>query len=241
MSFEEKQSFGMSFLEKQSFGMSFEEKQPWGKTIYDVIEGSQISFNTKRAHITLLTNPHFGRMLFIDGVLQSAESDEKIYHKKLASLVPDCVKRVLVIGGAEGAVLRELFLLPLEEVVMVDWDEELVSHMRLQETFSNGAFEDSRLTLLFEDCSDYFDKSEEFDCIILDLLDANSDEEVEWLFDALLRCFKILRKGRIILNAGGNPEKILTLLKQRTCFFPEVHTIFVPSFQEIWHLITIDN
>jgi len=65
--------------------MSFEETQPWGKSTYIVLEGSAISFNTRRASINLITNPFFGRMLFIDGVLQSSTSDEEIYHKAITA------------------------------------------------------------------------------------------------------------------------------------------------------------
>ena len=51
----------------------------------------------------LLTNRYFGRMLFIDNVLQSTTSDEHIYHRTLVKegmgYIPS--PRVLIVGGAE--------------------------------------------------------------------------------------------------------------------------------------------
>jgi spermidine synthase len=86
------------------------ESQPWGKTIFDVEKGSKVSFKTIRAQVDIITNPYFGRMLFIDEVLQSSRADEEIYHlavtKSISANVP---ARVLIVGGSEGAVSRDLF------------------------------------------------------------------------------------------------------------------------------------
>ena len=125
--------------------MSFEETQPWGKTTYSVLEESAISFNTKRASINLITNPFFGRMLFIDGVLQSSTSDEEIYHKAITQHINPSGK-ILIAGGAEGACARELLKssTPVLKVIMVDWDGELVEYMR-QEPWHRGLCVQSNL------------------------------------------------------------------------------------------------
>ena len=52
-----------------------------------------------------------GLHLFLDGTTQTVESDERIYHESLvhsAMLAHPLPRNVLILGGGEGAVLREV-------------------------------------------------------------------------------------------------------------------------------------
>jgi spermidine synthase len=64
-------------------------------------------------------------MLFLDKELQSASYDENIYHETLVHPALNCLthiqnKRVLVIGGAEGATVREVLKWG-DSISRVDW------------------------------------------------------------------------------------------------------------------------
>ena len=66
-------------------------------------------------------------MLVLDGVIQCTERDEFSYQEMIAHLPlashPD-PRRVLVIGGGDGGVLREVVKHPsVEEAVLCDIDE----------------------------------------------------------------------------------------------------------------------
>lgn len=212
------------------------EIQPWGETSYTVLNGSHQSFNTDRASVDLITNPYYGRMLFIDGVLQSAETDEYIYHSELASLVPQ-KGRILIAGGAEGALAKEVLSYAVDEVVMVDWDEKLVNHMK-GEIFAGYAFDDPRLTVIHMDILDYLAGSKTFDAILLDLLDPKTDKEVEWLSKVCK--LSLTKTKRLALNAGGDIGKknlLIDLLDPALDITSK--TIFVPSFQQEWYLMAI--
>lgn len=226
----------------------FEEKEPWGVTKFSVKEGSHISFDTERAHIDLITNPYYGRMLFIDGVLQSTTGDEHIYHQNLIyfALKNRKQERILIVGGAEGATVREVqnrdaeCELGVKEIVMVDWDQKLVEWMRDEEPWSQGSFDDERLHLHFQDVNTYLDSNEEsFDTIILDLLDPENEEELEWLIKLVHRCLE--RTKHITLNAGSNPVYIKKMVSAFSNY-PSVgyNIIHVPSFQAPWYLISIE-
>ena len=127
--------------------------------------------------IDILETEEFGRMLFLDGVAQSAERDEFIYHEAMvhpAMLTHPQPRNVCVIGGGEGATPREVFRHPgTRRVVMVDIDEELVALCREHLAgWSAGAFEDPRLELHFIDGREYLENTdEEFDVILVDLSD----------------------------------------------------------------------
>lgn len=224
---------------------TYKEVQPWGETLYTVLNESHCTFNTGRAKIDLITNPYYGRMLFIDGVLQSAESDEKIYHHALVNPHKQ-PKHVLIAGGAEGALAKELFTLDsVLNVVMVDWDEELVNHMK-KEPFAGTAFADPRLSIVHKDILEYLSLSntqeDTFDTILLDLLDPRTDAEIDWLINIVLLCLK--KWPNISMNAGGDIEirnKIMSRLYATVPYdyYVSSKSVFVPSFQQEWYLIAI--
>ena len=133
----------------------------------------------------------FGRALFLDEILNSAESDEFIYHEALvhpAMLRAAERKAVLIVGGAEGGSLRETLRYPeLEEVVMVDIDQELVELCREHFTDIYGnPWSDSRLELRYGDGRTFienaFNEGRKFDVIILDLNEASEDSPAQKLF-----------------------------------------------------------
>jgi spermidine synthase len=231
--------------------MSYEELQRWGLSTYDITPDTHHSFKTKRAKIDIFTNCHFGRMLFIDGTLQSSESDEKIYHEAIVGLAGSVVRstgsRVLIIGGSEGAVAREVLKLPcVKEVVMVDWDYQLVMYMRTCENFHKGAFEDPRLKLVYLDVVDHLSQDlTQYDSIILDLLDPELYREADWLAGIVKTCLGRLKMaGTIVCNAGGcrkMVDRIVDMIYKGSSgkVHCSVHQITVPSFQETWYLIKV--
>ena len=232
---------------------TYTEKQPWGTTSYTVIPGSHTHFQTKRATIDLISNPYFGRMLFIDGILQSSTADEHMYHKPLvkAAMGFRPQEKILVVGGAEGATVREIQNLDsasnlcVKEIVMVDWDEELVKHMDLEEPWSQGSFDDPRLKLVYDDIENYLSQcSQRFNTVILDLLDPESEEELGWLRKQIFSAsFTLEPMGRLTVNCGNKlaySENIKSFVEKNIkCESVKIDSIFVPSFMEMWFLLTI--
>ncbi len=232
-----------------------EEVQPWGKTIYSVNSGSHTHFQTAKQTVDLITNPYFGRMLFLDGCLQSTTADEQIYHSALVQkgMGNRPQKRVLIAGGAEGATLRDVQnhdaknQLGVEEIVMVDWDEQLVKHMDADEPWSQGSFDDPRLQLVFEDIFTFLGKKQEkpFDTILLDLLDIEESNDYLWICSVLKKCVPLLEtKGGLAMNVGRSYTDAVNLriFLQDTFATPiqcKVSEIFVPSFQEPWYLLSL--
>jgi len=124
----------------------------------------------------------FGKVLMLDAEVQSTEKDEYIYHEALvhpAMLAHPEPREVLVVGGGEGATLREVLRHPsVTRAVMVDIDEELVRVAReLMPEWHQGAFDDPRVELVFADARGWLSESERrFDVIVLDLTDPVGEE-----------------------------------------------------------------
>lgn len=222
---------------------TFEELQPWGTTHYYCEKDSHISVKTSKAQVNIFTNPYFGRMLFIDGVLQSSEKDEKLYHQTLVQYCNPTKGSVLIAGGAEGATAREVLQNLVSKVVMVDWDKELVDLMR-KETFCQGAFENPLLEVIHEDIMKYLSEPCDFyDSVIIDLLDPHTEDEIKWLSSVCVLATTRLRTGgTLVLNAGGNYDimvRLVHVLEDNCVCRTDYKTIFIPSFQELWYLIRI--
>jgi spermidine synthase len=149
---------------------------------------SVYSGRTRYARVDIVDTEEYGRMLFLDGIAQSAEQDEFIYHESLVHppmLVHPNPTSVCVIGGAEGATIREVAKhRQVNQMVMVDIDEELVNICRQYlSRWSDSAFEDPRLELHFTDGRKYLEETDDtFDVIIVDLNDPTEDSPAVFLF-----------------------------------------------------------
>jgi spermidine synthase len=168
--------------------------------------------------IAIVDTKVHGRMLFLDGICQSSEKDEFIYHEMLVHPAlfghPE-PRSVLVIGGATGASLREIFRHPeIQRVVMVDIDGELIELCKRHlPQWHEGRFDDPRLELLIEDGRKYLETSSEtFDSVILDLSDPFEGSPALLLFTRefyhLVRA-RLTPKGTVAVQAQGiSPEEV---------------------------------
>lgn len=135
-----------------------------------------LSTNSKFQKIDIVDSREYGRMLFLDNMTQSAEADEFIYHEMMvhpALFTHGPVRSVCIIGGSEGATLREALKHEPERVVMIDIDEELVELCKKYlASWSQGAYEDPRVDLKFMDGRKFLEETQEtFDAIFVDISD----------------------------------------------------------------------
>ncbi|CAA2963828.1 thermospermine synthase ACAULIS5 [Olea europaea subsp. europaea] len=126
--------------------------------------------------IALLDTKRFGKVLVIDGKMQSAEVDEFIYHEYLihpALLCHPNPKTMFIMGGGEGSAAREAFKhKSLDKVVMCDIDQEVVDFCRKHLTANHEAFRNIKLNLVINDAkAELEERDEKFDIIVGDLAD----------------------------------------------------------------------
>ncbi len=151
-----------------------EQVQPGHAHMYGV---DRVLYSGKTPHqrVDVFETRLWGRCLALDGNLQSAQFDEYIYHEALvhpAMAMHFHPESIMVAGGGEGAILREIFKHPsVKKVVMVDLDEKVVEVCReYLPDWNRGSFEDCRLELIYGDARRYLEKTaESFDIIFLDL------------------------------------------------------------------------
>jgi len=136
------------------------------------------ALQTKFQQAEIMETASYGKVLVLDGRIQSSQADEFIYHDALVHpgmLTTEASARTaLVIGGGEGATLREILRYPsITRAVMVDIDGEVVELCRRHlPEMHQGAFEDRRTEVRHEDARGYLERTtERFDFITIDLVE----------------------------------------------------------------------
>lgn len=175
------------------------------------IERVLFEAQTKHQHILLIENPTYGRVLLFDGIAQLTEKDEFIYHEMLVHvpvLAHGAARKVLVIGGGDGAAIEELFKhATVERVDLVEIDETVVTlskeHLR---SICRDAFEDPRLTLTIADGVEYVAGCDErYDLILVDSQDPSGETNILYSEPFYRNCAKCLAEGGVLITQHALP------------------------------------
>ena len=177
------------------------------------LEIGRMLYDSETAHqrIRVFENPRFGRVLTLDGVVQTTTSDEFIYHEMLAHvpiLAHGAARRVLIIGGGDGGMAREaLRHASVEHVTMVEIDAGVVEFSKQYlPSLSAGAFDDPRLDLVIADGADFVASTDRrFDVAIVDSTDPVGPGEVLFTDTFYGRTRRCLDQGGILVTQNGVP------------------------------------
>lgn len=186
----------------------------------------------------------FGRCLILDGYIQSTEADEHMYHESLvhpAMVLHQDPSKVLIIGGGEGAALREVLKhKTVKKALMVDIDEDVVNLSKeYLQSFHCNSFDDPRAHVIIADGYKYIvDTPEIYDIIILDLTDPYSSEIASTLYTE--QFYKIIYRrlsedGVMVTQAGSAffyhdvYSNIVEAIKNVYPYYLE-YQVWIPSF-----------
>lgn len=166
---------------------------------------------TDHQHLVIFRNNKMGKVMALDGVIQTTENDEFIYHEMMAHvpiLAHGNVKRVLIIGGGDGGMLREVCRhSQIEHITMVEIDRGVVDLCRQYfPNHSAGAFDDPRLNLVIGDGMEYVAKTtERYDVIISDSTDPIGPAEVLFTENFYQACHRCLTDHGVLVTQNGTP------------------------------------
>jgi spermidine synthase len=188
---------------------------------------------TEHQHLVIFENPRMGRVMALDGVIQTTEADEFIYHEMLTHvpiLAHGSAKRVLIIGGGDGGMLREVAKhRNVEHITMVEIDGTVVDMCKeFLPNHSKGAFDDPRLNLVIDDGMRFVaTTTEKFDVIISDSTDPIGPGEVLFSENFYQACHRCLNDGGILVTQNGTPfmqiDEVKTTAGRLRSLFPDWH------------------
>jgi spermidine synthase len=185
-----------------------------------------VEAHTKFQHVEIMETASYGKCLILDGRIQSSLADEFVYHEALVHpgllAVDRAPESALVIGGGEGATVREILRYPsIRRVVMVDIDSEVVELCRRHlPEMHRGAFDDPRTELVHEDARAWLDRSgARFDLIVIDLVEPLEEGPA---------CLLYTKEFYSLVSAGLTPGGTMTMQAGMTKigelpFFTAVH------------------
>ncbi len=204
---------------------------------------------TKYQDVLIADTYNWGRILVLDGAIQSSEDDEALYHEMLvqpAMLRHPEPRDVLIIGGGEGATLREVLVhRSVKSAVMVDLDREVVELSREHlVAWHRGAFNDPRVRLIYDDGRKFVENDDAlYDVIIIDVVDMLDNGPAQSLYTR--QFYKLLRsrmrQNAIVVIQGLefsflDDKSHAALARTLRTVFPEVHSYRtdIPSFLSSW-------
>lgn len=175
-------------------------------------EVSRVLFEekTEHQHLVIFENARFGRILALDGVIQTTEADESAYHEMLVH-VPmfalDNAKDVLIIGGGDGGTLREVLKHAAGNITMVEINSRVIDLCaEFMPSLSNGAFDDPRANVVIDDGIKFVNETnQKFDAIIVNSTDPIGPGEVLFTKEFYGSCKKCLRPGGVLITQSGVP------------------------------------
>lgn len=220
--------------DRPEFGMRIEWENA---TILDRIQTSRGTL------VEMIHRPKWGVACYMDNEIQSCSCDENMYHVALvqpAMTSADCKKRVMIIGGGEGATLREVVKwTEVEKIDMYEWDKDVVTLFQTKyPQWAKGAWDDPRVTIYHDDIFATISQppSHKYDVIIVDLFDPSDDNVAEWkmLCDSLAKW--INNDGIITIYTGirflPSSERVVSIIRESLLLDRTItpYHRYIPSF-----------
>jgi spermidine synthase len=194
--------------------------------------------------LEMVDRPLFGLSCYMNGIIQSCESDERAYHKALVKPVLKGLGsdlRVAIFGGGEGSTAREVLRKRgVTHVDMFEWDEDVISAFRTKfKQWGDLAWDDPRLHLHYDDAYERIKTVPEqlYDAVIVDLFDIDADtlqQSIEFLERAMLWTEKriglyVTTHSPYLNSSHAHIRRLRTVLRNGG-YKTHLSSIYIPSF-----------
>lgn len=222
-------------------GAWFEEKLY--ANVRQTYEISRVLYREKTPHqdLIIFETPVYGRVLALDNIVQVTQKDEYVYHEMMTHvpiLAHGKARRVLIIGGGDGGILREALKHKVEHVTMVEIDRAVVDMcLKYMPSIPGRAFDDKRTDLVIADGARFVaETTDKFDVIIVDSTDPIGPGEVLFTERFYGDCRRCLTKDGILVNQNGVPfmqgDEVTMTYRRRKKFFADAgfYVAAIPSY-----------
>ncbi|MEW5919495.1 MAG: polyamine aminopropyltransferase [Bacillota bacterium] len=187
---------------------------------------------TAYQEIAVLDTLQCGRMLVLDGMVQTSVADEFFYHEMITHVplrTHPAPCSVLVIGGGDGGVVREISRYPqVEKITLVEIDAGVVEAARRYLPEISYALDDPRLEIVYQDGREYiFAQKDAFDVVIVDSTEPVAIAEGLFGTPFYQGVFHALKEGGVLVAQTESPLYNRDLLRAT---FQRISAIFPRTF-----------
>jgi spermidine synthase len=192
---------------------------------------SGIFFKTKRRLLSLRSSyqkievfdtDFFGRVLMLDGLVQTTTKDEFFYHEMLvhpALFSHPRPEEVLIIGGGDGGALREVLRYPVKQATLVEIDGRVIEVCKKFFPWLRPALRDARVTIEIADGNRFIRESNrKFDVILVDSSDPVGPSLILHQKEFYTRLKERLKRRGVVAAQAGSPLYDLDRLNKKMAF-----------------------
>lgn len=174
------------------------------------VEKQLFSGTSDFQRIDVFDSEEFGRFITSDGSVIFSEKDEFTYDEMIVHVpmaVHPNVKKVLVIGGGDGGVARELsYYEEIEEIDVVEPDELFVEVCKKFFPDNARGLDDPRVKIYYRDGLRFLrGRQAEYDLIINDSTDPFGHTAGLFTKEFYGSCYKALKEDGIMVYQHGSP------------------------------------
>jgi spermidine synthase len=194
------------------------------------LKADRVLFDSETEHqqLIIFENEDYGRVMMLDGVVQLSMRDEFVYHEMMAHVplfAHGKAKKVLIVGGGDGGVLREVLKHPeVKSATLCEIDRSVIDLCREHFTdVSAGAFDDKRTKVVIADGTKFVHETDErFDAIMVDSTDPIGPGAALFTKEFYTDCFRALTPGGVLVTQNGLPFLQASELKQSITYFRDL-------------------
>lgn len=185
-----------------------------GLRIDNILRAEQTAFQ----NLLVAETETYGRLLALDGAVQTTDRDEFVYHEMITHVplyMLDAPKKVAVIGGGDGGAIREILKHPtVAEAHLVEIDEKVVDAARVFFPEISVALDDKRAFVHYTDGIEWVREARDFDVIIVDSTDPVGPAEGLFQADFYQSIARALSPQGILVAQSESPFLHQDLIRQ---------------------------
>jgi len=176
--------------------------------------------------IEVIENEYFGRILLLDGLIQTTERDEFFYHEMLvhpAFISHPNPQDILIIGGGDGGALKEILRYPVKRIWLVEIDSEVIEVSKKYFPWLSSALKDERVKLEITDGNEFIQKiNKKFDVVLVDSSDPVGPSRCLHEKDFYKKLKNCLNREGIVVAQTGSSLYHLAQIKEKNAFLKKL-------------------
>jgi len=191
------------------------------------------SEETKYQKLDVIESEFYGRVLVLDGILQTTEKDEFVYHEMIVHVplfTHKNPKNVLIVGGGDGGAVKEILKHnTVERIVLAEIDERVVENSKKYLPSISYGLNDKKVEVMIGDGIKYVNEHKnEFDVVIVDSTDPIGPAVGLFTEDFYRSVYDCLRDDGIIVAQTESPFIYGSLINKLSKMFKKIYPIVKP-------------